>query len=292
MPFYFLKRDFLNCVYLFELATVCHQQPPLSIITMKLGLTGGIGCGKSTVGIFLQQAGWLRIDSDQIVRELLDTDATVQQALLEYFGPEALLSAATPPQKTPPHPLQPPATAAQLPLKAAQPSRIVSAPNPPLQTAEAAAQTSASTASAPPPAPAAIPPAAMVANRALIARRIFAHPHERTWLEALLHPRVRTRWETLVTTAGASPVVVEIPLLFEKSLEKHFDLTVCVEADHHVQLARLQSRGMSLADAEARIASQMPLAEKIARADRVLSNNGTEDFLRTQVLRLHNEWLA
>lgn len=197
---------------------------------MKLGLTGGIGCGKSTVGTLLQQQGWLRIDSDALVRELLDHDTAVQQALRAQFGPEVLL-----------------------------------------------------------PAPAQAPQGGFTANRALIAGRIFNDPQERLWLEALLHPRVRELWQARAAAAGSTPVVIEIPLLFEKNLEKHFDLAVCVEADRHVQLARLQSRGMSPADAEARIASQMPLAEKIARADKVLSNNGTEDFLRTQVQRLNHE---
>lgn len=242
---------------------------------MKLGLTGGIGCGKSTVGTLLQRLGWRRIDADALVRELLDTDPHVQQALLEHFGPEALLPAAAQDGPAP---------------SAADAAHAATALGDPTHSNPFAAK---GIADQRPPAGGAAPiPVARNANRNFIAGRIFANPQERLWLEALLHPRVRQRWETLAAQAGDLPVLIEIPLLFEKSLEKHFDLTVCVEADHHVQLARLQSRGMSLADAEARIASQMPLAEKIARADRVLSNNGTEDFLRTQVLRLHNEWLA
>lgn len=215
---------------------------------MKIGLTGGIGCGKSTAGTILQQLGWRRIDTDALVRDLLDNDLQVQQALCAHFGAEALLPRA----KTTP---------------AGPPAQSVEAGAPPLQ-------------------------ARHLANRPFLAARIFSNPQERLWLESLLHPLVRQRWEAMVATAGQSPVVVEIPLLFEKNLEKHFDLTVCVEADHHVQLTRLQSRTMSPAAAEARIASQMPLAEKINRADKVLSNNGTEVFFRAQVLHLHHELLA
>lgn len=53
---------------------------------MKLGLTGGIGCGKSTaVGIFAK-LGWLTVQSDALVRDLLESDRTVIKALCERWG--------------------------------------------------------------------------------------------------------------------------------------------------------------------------------------------------------------
>lgn len=210
---------------------------------MNIGLTGGIGCGKSTAGSMFEQLGWQLVDADKLVRALLETDPAIHAALLSHFGPEALL-----------------------------PAEAIEA-----QGAEAAA-------------PAVV--SAHRANRAWLAQRIFADPQEREWLEQLLHPLVREQWESRLEAAGESPIVIEIPLLFEKNLEKHFDLTVCVEAGSHVQLARLQARGMSPADAQARIASQMPLAEKVARADKVLSNDGSTDFLHAQVRHLSDKLLA
>ena len=53
---------------------------------MKVGLSGGIGCGKSTVLGFFREAGWRTVDSDAVVRELLATDAEVQAQLRSRWG--------------------------------------------------------------------------------------------------------------------------------------------------------------------------------------------------------------
>ncbi|MEC8614274.1 MAG: dephospho-CoA kinase [Verrucomicrobiota bacterium] len=53
---------------------------------MKVGLSGGIGCGKSTVLGFFSEAGWQTVDTDAVVRELLAADAEVQAQLLSRWG--------------------------------------------------------------------------------------------------------------------------------------------------------------------------------------------------------------
>ena len=53
---------------------------------MKIGLTGGIGCGKSTVTDLFAKAGWQTVQTDAIVRDLLDNDTAVQTALLGRWG--------------------------------------------------------------------------------------------------------------------------------------------------------------------------------------------------------------
>ena len=53
---------------------------------MRVGLSGGIGCGKSTVLGFFREAGWHTVDSDAVVRELLATDASVQAQLRSRWG--------------------------------------------------------------------------------------------------------------------------------------------------------------------------------------------------------------
>ena len=53
---------------------------------MQVGLSGGIGCGKSTVLGFFREAGWRTVDSDAVVRELLATDAEVQAQLRSRWG--------------------------------------------------------------------------------------------------------------------------------------------------------------------------------------------------------------
>jgi len=80
--------------------------------------------------------------------------------------------------------------------------------------------------------------------------------------------------------------VVEMPLLNETHHENQFDLTVWVTAGRSTQLERLAKRGFSREQALARMARQLPLAEKEMRADVVISNNGTLDFTRMQVVHL------
>ena len=119
-------------------------------------------------------------------------------------------------------------------------------------------------------------------NKKAIAKVVFADSQQREWLEGLLHPLVRKRWTSALDEEPDKNWVVEIPLLFEKKLEMDFDLVVCLSSSRENQLERLQSRGMNEADAEARIASQAPLAEKIEKSDFVLTNTGSLNFLRKQ----------
>ena len=182
---------------------------------MKIGLTGGIACGKSVVLEMFKEAGWHTLSADALVHELLDHDPEVIEAVISKFGVE---------------------------VKASDVSL----------------------------------------NKKAIAKVVFADSQQREWLEGLLHPLVRKRWTSALDEEPDKNWVVEIPLLFEKKLEKDFDLVVCLSSSRENQLERLQSRGMNEADAEARIASQAPLAEKIEKSDFVLTNTGSLNFLRKQ----------
>lgn len=62
---------------------------------MILGITGGIGCGKSTVGRMFERRGFLRLDSDRVVRERVLTEAVVVTALRDRFGAEVLSAEGT-----------------------------------------------------------------------------------------------------------------------------------------------------------------------------------------------------
>lgn len=119
-------------------------------------------------------------------------------------------------------------------------------------------------------------------DRAAVARRVFSDAEALRALEEILHPRIRSRWERL-SRESVNPVIVEIPLLFEKKLEKNFELSVCVTASRQIQLLRLARRGVDRADALRRIGSQLPVQEKERRADYVISNNGEASFTRAQV---------
>ena len=185
---------------------------------MKVGLSGGIGCGKSTVLGFFREAGWRTVDSDAVVRELLATDAEVQARLRSRWGGAVFADGAV--------------------------------------------------------------------DRGALAKRVFEYEADLKWLEELLHPLVRESWLASIDQAPDSNWLVEIPLLFEKRLEIHFDLTVCVSSPPDVVADRMVVRAYSEAQIEQRRKQQMPLEEKIERADFLISNAGSLEFLKQQTTRL------
>lgn len=186
---------------------------------MTIGLTGGMGCGKSTVAALFVQEGFRGVDSDRIVREQLLVDADVLRLLTGRWG-DGVLDAQ---------------------------GRV---------------------------------------SRPRLAEIIFADDAERLWLESVLHPRVKAVWEAALASDPGADWVVEVPLLFEKGLEKGFDFTVCVAASSDVQLSRLTERGIPRPLAEQRISKQLPLAQKQDFADVVVFNDGSPAFLQEQVRRV------
>ena len=125
-------------------------------------------------------------------------------------------------------------------------------------------------------------------NRPALASRVFADDTERLWLEALTHPLFFEVARSEMRALPGAKWVLEIPLLFEKSLENWFDFSVCVACDPLSQLARLEQRGMDRGLAEQRISKQLPLARKIEMSDLVLWNDGSTGFLKAQVDRVVN----
>ena len=106
---------------------------------------------------------------------------------------------------------------------------------------------------------------------------VFRDSSARERLNQLLHPAVIRRmraWAEDVRRDGRRGVAV-VPLLFEAGMEKEWDAVVCVASDEKTMWKRLAERGLSPAEAKARIASQWPVREKMARADRVIENNGS-----------------
>ncbi len=123
-------------------------------------------------------------------------------------------------------------------------------------------------------------------SRSALAEVVFASSDDLDWLENLLHPKVIGIWQER-TAAGPEPMwAVEIPLLFEKGLEKHVDVTVCIAASPRVQRERLRLRGMNDEQANSRTYRQYSIEVKMELADHVVLNDGSERFLREQVLDL------
>ena len=125
------------------------------------------------------------------------------------------------------------------------------------------------------------------AERKRLAAEVFSDPVRRKALEAELHPRVKARIDAwLGRSAGADPAAAKIaviPLLFEARWDKNFDIICCVASSRENQLARMMStRGYTREEAEARLAAQMPVAEKAAKSHYVIANDGSAEDLRQQ----------
>jgi dephospho-CoA kinase len=187
---------------------------------IKIGLTGGMGCGKTTAARLFAEEGFRSLDADEIVHDLLANDAKVRQAIDDRFGSDVL-----------------------------DPEGRV--------------------------------------DRRKLGTRVFADSEALAWLEQLLHPLVGRCWRETIARGDAASWVVQIPLLFEKRLEQFFDFTVCVGTSAETQRRRLLQRGLSDQEVARRIARQLPLEEKTAKADFFLLNDGSPEFLREQV-----QWLC
>ena len=136
-------------------------------------------------------------------------------------------------------------------------------------------------------------------KRGELAQIIFEDVNARKILEAILHPRIREQWLAQVETWRAAPkrcdggrkeshplAVVVIPLLFETQAESHFDKIICVACSAAAQRERLLARGWTPGQIEQRNAAQMPVEQKIARADYVVWTDGALDMHAKQIGRI------
>lgn len=125
-------------------------------------------------------------------------------------------------------------------------------------------------------------------DRRILGRRVFESAEDRAALNALVHPVVEREWTAWLSRVKDRPAVVVVPLLYEAGYGSGWDAVVCVSASRSVRMARLRERGMTDAEAKARIDAQWPEEKKIARADCVLWNDATRECLATQVDKVWN----
>jgi dephospho-CoA kinase len=193
----------------------------------RIGLTGGIATGKSTVArLLIERYGIPVLDADRYARDALAPGRQATLAVLDRYGPV---------------------------VRAAHPS------------ADAPA-----------------------IDRQALAQIVFADPAERRWLEQLVHPIVRASFAAGLRRLEGEPLVVlMIPLLFEAHLEGLCSEIWVVHCGSEAeQIRRLRLRDAITAEAAAsRLRAQMPMAEKLARADRVIHNSGEEGELLAQLER-------
>jgi dephospho-CoA kinase len=183
-----------------------------------IGLTGGIGSGKSTVSALLADRGAVVIDADAVTKELQQPGTLVFEAMVERFG-----------------------------------DRIVAADG--------------------------------TLDRQAVADIVFNDVAELTALNSIVHPavgkeifrRIQERIET------DDVVVLDVPLLGKNGLYQ-VDGVLVVDTPIDVAVERLvEHRGMDEADARARIANQISRAERVAGADMVVDNGGSEADLDDQL---------
>jgi len=131
-------------------------------------------------------------------------------------------------------------------------------------------------------------------NREAVRAIVFADAGKKGALEQILHPRIRRQWSLEAEGHRNSTELffADIPLLYETHGETLCDRVVVVACSPRVQLERLRAR-MGLGQSEARlmIDAQMPLTEKIARADHVVWNNGGRDVMKEQARLLLEFWV-
>ena len=183
----------------------------------RIGLTGGIASGKSSVARYLKALGMVVLDADLYAHEALQKGTQASEMVLERYG-----------------------------------SQVETTPE--FNTQQSGGQ--------------------RVINRRELGRIVFNNPEERQWLEQVIHPIVRVRFELeLAKHPETATIVLMIPLLFEADLTELVSEIWLVHCLPEQQLERLRKRdGLSTTEAKARIAAQWPLSQKCEKADLVLDN--------------------
>lgn len=189
-----------------------------------VGLTGGIGAGKSTVAEMLAARGAVVIDADQVARSVVEPGRPALERIAERFGPEVLDGSG----------------------------RL---------------------------------------DRQRLADIAFADPESKTALEAITHPAINEEFmRRVVELPPDSIVVLDVPLLVESA--RAYECVVVVEAPRERRLERLEVRGVSRADAEARMAMQATDEQRRAAATWVLINDSDRAQLERQVEDVWTEIVA
>ncbi|MCX7977963.1 MAG: dephospho-CoA kinase [Bdellovibrionaceae bacterium] len=126
-------------------------------------------------------------------------------------------------------------------------------------------------------------------DRRNLGRIVFQNSSELNVLENIVHPRVQEKVKKIreeLKASGHPLAFYDVPLLFEKGIFG-FDAVVCVVTSPQVQKERLRARGgLSDAEIEERISSQLPLHEKASRSDYVIDNDKDLASLKVQVAQL------
>ena len=194
---------------------------------LKVGLTGGIASGKSTVGRMFGELGCRVIDSDLITRKLFEVGDPVNAGVAAAFGSSVVVSDGG-------------------------------------------------------------------IDRRILGELIFKNPELRQKLNSLVHPAIKKRqadWLARLAVEDSHSIgIVEAALMIEVGTYKDYDKVIVVKCSPDVQRKRLRERsGLTPEQIESRIASQMPIEEKLKVADFVIDNSADPGTTRQQVQEVYRQ---
>ena len=193
---------------------------------LRIGLTGGIASGKSTVAALFAARGVPVLDTDQLARDVVEPGQPAFGEVVATFGPDVL----------------------------GPDGRL---------------------------------------DRPRLRARVFADPDARARLEALLHPAIRAELARRADAAGGPYQVWVIPLLVEGGQVDRVDRILVVDCPEEVQLSRVMARdGGTEEAARAILSAQASREQRLAEADDVIVNDGSEADLAPQVAALDEKYRA
>jgi len=192
-----------------------------------IGLTGGIGSGKSSVAAMFKDEGAYVIDFDYLARVVVEPDTPAWRDIVDYFGQEILF-----------------------------PDRTL--------------------------------------NRSKLAEIVFSDALSRKALEGFTHPRIFEKRDILLKDIKAKDsqaiVIVDVPLLFELSLNKNFDTIILVYVSRDIQIERTIKRDDILKEeVEKRLKAQINIEKKKLLSDYIINNEGSLKNTRDQVRKVNHE---
>ena len=130
-------------------------------------------------------------------------------------------------------------------------------------------------------------------DRAALRERVFRDSAARNRLEAILHPLIREAARREIEAWTSSYGLLVVPLLFERGADSGVDRTLVVDCPEDEQVRRVIARSsLSEADVHAIMATQLPRADRLARADDILDNGGAPAAIDPQVIELDRRYQA
>lgn len=131
-------------------------------------------------------------------------------------------------------------------------------------------------------------------DRRSLRELVFSDPSAKTWLNALLHPLIRSEMQRQCAAARSPYCLLVVPLLVENKLTGLANRVLVVDVDEATQIERTCRRdGVTPEQAKAIIAAQASRSERLAAADDVIKNlNGSEMAIKARILTLHETYLA